>query len=68
MLYALFALILIPVGFDALGFRLPNDHRWHLDGSPLSFFSVALCVMMALHLPMRLCASIPIEGGVVLYA
>ena len=62
MLYALFALILIPVGLNALGFRPLYDHRWHLDGAPLSLFSVVLCVMMALHLPMNCCASIPIEG------
>ena len=60
--------LFIPVGLNDLGFRLPNDHLWHLDGAPLSFFYVCLCVMMALHLPMNLCASIPIEGGVVLYA
>ena len=40
MLYALCALILILVELNALGFRLPYDHRWHLDGAPLSFFSV----------------------------
>ena len=35
MLYALFALILIPVGLNDLGFRLPYDHCWHLDGALL---------------------------------
>ena len=68
MLHALFALILIPAGLNALGFRLPYDTCGHLDGALLSFISVVLCVMMALHPPMSLSACIPIEGGVVLYA
>ena len=68
MLHALFALILIPVGLNGLGFRLPYDHCWHMDGAPLSFFSVVFCALMALHLPLSLRAYIPIEGGVVLYA
>ena len=64
MLYALFALILIPVGLTDLGFRLPYDHCWHLDGATLSLFLFwCVCVMMALHLPMILCATIPVEGG-----
>ena len=64
MLYALFALILIPVGLNALDFRPPYDPSGHLDGAPLSFISVVLCVMVALHLPLGLSACIPIEGGV----
>ena len=68
MLDALFALIRMRAGLNALGFRPPYDPCGHLDGAPLSLISVVLRVMMALHLPMNLNACIPIEGGVVLYA
>ena len=68
MLHALFALILIPAGLNALGFRPPYGPCGHLDGAllSLSFISVVLRVMMALHLSMSLSACISIEGGVVL--
>ena len=68
MLHALFALILIPAGLNALGFRPPHAHAGIWMAPPLSFISVVLCVMMALHLPLSLSACIPIEGGVVLHA
>jgi hypothetical protein len=64
-----------PVCFDpyscrieCLGFPSSSCPCGYLDGAPLSFISVVLCVMMALHLPLSLSACIPIEGGVVLYA
>ena len=63
MLHALFAVILIPAGLDALNFRSPYDPCGHLDGALSPFISVVLCVTVALHLPMCV-----YEGGLVLYA
>ena len=66
MLYALFALILIPVGLNDLGsvFLMTIAGIWMAP--PRHSFPV-LCVMMALHLPMGRRASVPIEGGVAVW-
>ena len=63
MLNALFALILIPVGLNGLGFRLPYDHCWHMDGAPLSFFSDVFCVIDGIASSVGSSCVYPDRGG-----